>query len=149
MIIFTSHIEGSCWALTMVRLADSFPPLPPPQKGYVRSFYLFVLKFCFVLFLLLWYWYHFPSCTRLDMLVWIKVATATVGLGIALISLYLAIRRCRSNNNEAPPRIELQGAIPGFNFGNLVWWFQRWQKLFWVGIWIFVFVDYTSVVLVI
>nr|POE57031.1 hypothetical protein CFP56_02059 [Quercus suber] len=73
----------------MVRLVDSFPPLPPPQKG-------------------------------LDMLVWIKVATATVGLGIALISLYLAIRRCRSNNNEAPPRIELQGAIPGFNFGNLV-----------------------------
>ena len=36
---------SSCWALTMVRLVDSFPPLPPPQKGYERSFYLFDWNF--------------------------------------------------------------------------------------------------------
>uniref|UniRef100_A0A2N9F418 Uncharacterized protein n=1 Tax=Fagus sylvatica TaxID=28930 RepID=A0A2N9F418_FAGSY len=73
----------------MVKLVDSFPPLPSPQKGE-------------------------------EMLVWIKVATATVVLGIVLISLFHALRRCRSNNNDAPPRIELHAAIPGVNSGNTI-----------------------------
>ena len=46
------------------------------------------------------------------MLAWIKLGTAFVILGIILISLYHALRKCRSNYNDAPagpPEMELHG----------------------------------------
>ena len=66
-------------------------------------------------------WYS--PCSREDMLAWIELGTAFVILGIALISLYQALRRCRSNNNGAPPETELQpeNMIADFENGALVW----------------------------
>ena len=53
------------------------------------------------------------------MLAWIEFGTAFVILGIVLISLYQALRRCRSNNNDAPPEMEPQAAnmVPDFEGG--------------------------------
>jgi hypothetical protein len=40
------------------------------------------------------------------MLAWIELVTAFVGLGIVLFSLFQALRRCSSNNNDAPPEVD-------------------------------------------
>uniref|UniRef100_A0A2N9GSP0 Uncharacterized protein n=1 Tax=Fagus sylvatica TaxID=28930 RepID=A0A2N9GSP0_FAGSY len=45
-----------------------------------------------------------------EMLAWIELVTAFVGLGIVLFSLFQALRSCSSNNNDAPP--EVDGGAP-------------------------------------
>ncbi|KAL0009462.1 hypothetical protein SO802_010964 [Lithocarpus litseifolius] len=47
--------------------------------------------------------------TGVEIYVWIKVLTAIVVLGTAVLSFYMAWKKCRSNNNDSNPGLELQG----------------------------------------
>ena len=56
----------------------------------------------------------FLLCSRVEIYVWVKVFTAIVVFGTAVLSFYIAWKKCRSNNNDAGPSLELQG----HNFEN-------------------------------
>ena len=100
----------------MKKLPQPFPPLslslPPPQKGFVAFIYLFIYLFYLIQPLL------FSS--RVEIYVWIKVLIAIVGLGTAVITFYMAWKKCRRNNNVANPNNNVALANPGLELQG-VW----------------------------